>query len=103
MSEGPVTEAASGLAARLLELLEAVRAGELEPVRGLERLTRLPYDELGFARVDFHRELRQGATFARIAGVLAARAPLVCFLDDDNLQAPDYILAGLSALHDGGG
>jgi glycosyltransferase involved in cell wall biosynthesis len=48
------------------------------------------------------RELRQGATFARIAGVLAARAPLVCFLDDDNLPAPDYILAGLSALHDPG-
>lgn len=48
------------------------------------------------------RESRQGATFARIAGVLAARAPLVCFLDDDNLPAADYIRVGVSALHDPG-
>ncbi len=48
------------------------------------------------------RELRQGATFARIAGATAARAPFVCFLDDDNLPASDYIRVGVSALHDSG-
>ena len=47
-------------------------------------------------------ELRQGLSFARVAGVLAARAPLVCFLDDDNLPASDYIRHGVSALNDQG-
>src|ERR1700731_3398055 len=46
------------------------------------------------------RETRQGETFARIAGVLAARAPLVCFLDDDNLPAADYLRVGASSLCD---
>ena len=44
-----------------------MRAGELEVGAGLERLSRLPYDDLGFARVDVHRELRQGAGEAVLA------------------------------------
>ena len=51
----------------MLTLLEAVAAGELDPAAGLERLSRLPYDDLGFARVDLHRELRQGAPEAVLA------------------------------------
>jgi len=62
------TSATSGLAAALLELLESVRAGETDVGAGLERLSRLPFDDLGFARLDVHRELRQGAG----EGVLAA-------------------------------
>ena len=50
-----------GLRAELKELLEAVRRGEVEPEEALERLRELPYRDLGFARVDLHRELRQGA------------------------------------------
>jgi glycosyltransferase involved in cell wall biosynthesis len=46
------------------------------------------------------RETRQGQTFARIAGVLAARAPLVCFLDDDNLPVPGYLRVGAASLCD---
>jgi glycosyltransferase involved in cell wall biosynthesis len=46
------------------------------------------------------RETRQGETFARIAGVLAARAPLVCFLDDDNIPAAGYLRVGASSLCD---
>jgi glycosyltransferase involved in cell wall biosynthesis len=46
------------------------------------------------------RETRQGATFARIAGVLTARAPLVCFLDDDNIPAAGYLRVGASSLCD---
>lgn len=45
---------------QLEELLSAVRDGTL-PVRdALEQLKTLPYDNLGFARVDRHRALRQG-------------------------------------------
>jgi NCAIR mutase (PurE)-related protein len=67
MSERGVSNGAGGLPARLLELLEAVAAGELAPAAGLDRLARIPYDDLEFARVDVHRELRQGAPEAVLA------------------------------------
>ncbi|HEY5195810.1 MAG TPA: nickel pincer cofactor biosynthesis protein LarB [Solirubrobacteraceae bacterium] len=57
----------SGLPGEMLRMLEAVAAGEIAPSAGLERLARLPYDDLGFARVDHHRELRQGAPEAVLA------------------------------------
>jgi NCAIR mutase (PurE)-related protein len=41
-------------------LLEDVRSGALGPDEALRRLRRLPYADLGFARVDHHRALRQG-------------------------------------------
>lgn len=44
----------------LAELLEDVRSGKLSVRRALERLRDLPYEDLGFARVDHHRALRQG-------------------------------------------
>jgi NCAIR mutase (PurE)-related protein len=44
-----------------LHLLEQVRAGEIEPREALDRISAQPFRELGFARVDLHRELRQGA------------------------------------------
>ncbi len=45
---------------QVLELLEKVREGTLTPDQGLERLKHLPFEDLGFARVDHHRTLRQG-------------------------------------------
>jgi NCAIR mutase (PurE)-related protein len=63
----PPTRAATGLPGEMLALLEAVAAGRLDPAAGLDRLTRLPFDDLGFARVDLHRELRQGAPEAVLA------------------------------------
>jgi pyridinium-3,5-biscarboxylic acid mononucleotide synthase len=44
----------------LLRLLEDVRSGALHPDDALASLRRLPYADLGFARVDHHRGLRQG-------------------------------------------
>ena len=44
----------------LSELLAAVAAGELDVAAAADRLARLPYADLGFARVDHHRPLRQG-------------------------------------------
>jgi NCAIR mutase (PurE)-related protein len=46
---------------RIEELLTAVADHELTPERAADRLVGLPYTDLGFARVDTHRELRQGA------------------------------------------
>lgn len=45
---------------RLREILERVRSGGLDPEEALGALRRLPYEDLGFARVDHHRPLRQG-------------------------------------------
>jgi NCAIR mutase (PurE)-related protein len=44
----------------LEQLLEEVRAGTISVTEALERLRHLPYEDLGFARVDHHRALRQG-------------------------------------------
>ena len=45
---------------RLRELLEDVAAGATSPDDALDRLRTLPFADLGFARVDHHRPLRQG-------------------------------------------
>jgi hypothetical protein len=40
--------------------LEAVAAGGLSPEEALRELAELPYADLGFAKLDLHRELRNG-------------------------------------------
>jgi len=45
---------------QLRTLLEAVREGAVEIETALERLSRLPYEDLGFAHIDHHRQLRRG-------------------------------------------
>src|SRR3989441_9668493 len=44
----------------LLKILELVKAGELAPAKAIERLKHLPFEDIGFAKVDHHRALRQG-------------------------------------------
>jgi NCAIR mutase (PurE)-related protein len=50
-----------GLRDDLQTLLDRVRSGEVVPMEALEQLAQLPFRDLGFARADVHRELRQGA------------------------------------------
>jgi len=45
---------------QLRELLELVQRGEIEPDLALDRIRALPFADLGFAKVDLHRELRHG-------------------------------------------
>jgi NCAIR mutase (PurE)-related protein len=45
---------------RLRSLLEQVRAGETPVEDALQSLRSLPYEDLGFAKVDHHRALRNG-------------------------------------------
>jgi pyridinium-3,5-biscarboxylic acid mononucleotide synthase len=45
---------------QLNELMEAVRAGRLSGEDAVTRLKNLPFEDLGFAKVDHHRSLRQG-------------------------------------------
>jgi NCAIR mutase (PurE)-related protein len=74
---------------QLQDLLDRVRRGDLDPSAAagviLTALRAAPFEDLGFARVDTHRELRQGfpevilglgktpAQIAAIAGKLVAR------------------------------
>ncbi len=60
------------------ELLEQVRGGGLSVDEALLRLKRMPFSDIGYAKVDLHRELRQGAaeviygagkTAAQIVGI----------------------------------
>ncbi|MFZ6004632.1 MAG: nickel pincer cofactor biosynthesis protein LarB [Actinomycetota bacterium] len=46
--------------AALQRLLDDVRSGDMHPDDALALLRRLPFADLGFARVDHHRSLRQG-------------------------------------------
>ena len=67
----------------LEHLLSAVADHDLDPAEAAERLASLPYRDLVFARVDTHRELRQGApevilgsgkTPEQVAGIALALA-----------------------------
>ena len=69
------------------KLLEAVKGRQMTVEQAIERLRQLPYEDLGFAKIDHHRALRQGfpeVVFARgktreqvagiVRGMLRARA-----------------------------
>ncbi len=45
---------------RILGLLNKVKDKKLSPKKALEALKTLPFEDLGFARVDLHRHLRKG-------------------------------------------
>jgi pyridinium-3,5-biscarboxylic acid mononucleotide synthase len=48
--------------------VRALKQGKLSPEKAIERLRKLPYEDLGFAKIDHHRSLRQGypeVVFAR--------------------------------------
>jgi NCAIR mutase (PurE)-related protein len=47
-------------ASSLRTLIEQVASGACTPDDAVRQLRRLPYSDLGFARVDHHRDLRQG-------------------------------------------
>lgn len=57
----------SGLRDDLYALLVDVRSGEIEPRDALDRLVDQSFPNLGFARPDIYRELRQGAPEAVLA------------------------------------
>jgi NCAIR mutase (PurE)-related protein len=46
---------------RLRDLLALVQSGTISPDEAVARLRRLPYEDLGYARLDTHRAIRSGA------------------------------------------
>lgn len=67
---------------RLLRILRAVRRGSMSPAAGVRSLQWLPVEDLGFARLDTHRELR-------------TRVPEVVFCQG---KAPSHSLAIIKRL-----
>ena len=45
---------------KLRELLEAIQNGQASVDEAMQRLRQLPYEDLGYARLDLHRPLRNG-------------------------------------------
>jgi NCAIR mutase (PurE)-related protein len=70
----------------LEQLLQAVREGGLSVQEALQKLRALPYEDLGFARVDTHRALRTGF-------------PEVVFCQGKTAEQVLAILEGLGSRH----
>jgi hypothetical protein len=65
-------------------LLEQVREGRMDPDAALDALKKLPFENLGYARIDHHRCVRtgvpeviycEGKTVAQIQGIVQTLAP----------------------------
>jgi hypothetical protein len=84
---------------QLRDLFEQVRAGAVDVNTALERTRHMPFEDLGFAKVDHHRALRQGMPevifgkgktpeqVATIAGRLLERSPNVLITRADTATA----------------
>jgi len=72
---------------KLKELLSGVQNGQVGIDQALERLRTLPYDDLGYARLDLHRTLRQGI-------------PEVVFCQNKTVEQAAAILERLWQHHD---
>jgi NCAIR mutase (PurE)-related protein len=68
---------------QLQRLMESVRSGELSPEAACDRLKILPFEDLGYAKVDHHRPLRSGMpeviycagkTASQVAGIFSSLA-----------------------------
>lgn len=71
---------------KLKDLLDAVAAGAVSSAEALERLRSMPFEDLGFAKVDHHRDLRQGHPEA----IFAAG------------KTPEQVVQIMAKLHEGG-
>ena len=45
---------------RIRDLLDKVAAGRMTPANAFRMLGELPFEDLGFAKIDSHRSLRRG-------------------------------------------
>jgi NCAIR mutase (PurE)-related protein len=93
----------------LRTLLEAIRAGELTIDEGVERVRNLAFEDMGFANVDHHRQLRrgfpevvlaQGKTCKQVTAIVARM-----LAGEGNVlvtRAEEAVAAALLAAHPGG-
>src|SRR5690348_15854853 len=88
----------------LRKLLEQVRASRLSPEEAITRLRHLPFEDLGFAKIDHHRPLRvgmpeviysEGKTHEQVAEIFARMVERT-----SNLLATRANLEKFAAVHD---
>jgi len=72
---------------RLRRWIRAVRQGRRPPRALIDELRRLPFDEMGFARLDTHRRLRRGL-------------PEIIFCDGKSPQQLRALVQRLASLHE---
>ena len=72
-------------------LLEKVRAGHMDVEEALDELRLLPYEEIGFAKLDHHRALRTG--FPEVVLCQGKTAEQVAEIVQHLLQSADTVLA----------
>jgi len=75
----------------LRELLESIRNHDLGVEAGLERLKRLPFEDLGFAKLDHHRALRCG--FPEVIYCAGKTVEQVTVIFERNAAAGNDVLA----------
>lgn len=95
--------------ARLHDLLSRVKSGQVAVEQAVEALKTLPFEDLGFARVDHHRALRagfpevifgQGKTAAQITAIaqrliVSGHRALITRLEADKADAVRVLLPAL--------
>ena len=74
----------------LLRALNAVRDGEMTPEAAAGLLDRAPFEDIGFAKIDHHRQLRNGASeviygAGKTAGQIAAIASRMIAAGSENI------------------
>jgi glycosyltransferase involved in cell wall biosynthesis len=87
--------ALDSLVAQTMENWEAIVVDDAsEPPATIEALSK----KLGHRLRVFRHEVSRGGAAAKNSGIDAASAPVVAFLDDDDLYAPTYLETALAAL-----
>ena len=82
----------------LQELLEQVKAGNIGPDDALNSLRRLPFADLGHAKIDHHRNLRTGAPEA-IYGPNKSPEQCVSIVGELLEHGSGPVLLSLSLIH----
>lgn len=87
----------------IIHVLESVRDGGMDVDEALLRLKMQPFEDLGFAKVDHHRELRQGVAeviygagkrdedIVRIASAMVARGQETVLITRISKETADFI------------
>ncbi len=98
----------------ILKILREVEAGRLSAADALLSLRLAPFDDLGFAKVDHHRSLRQGAAeviygagktpeqIAAIAGNMLERGQSAVLITRMSQEAADFVGARFDLCYDPG-
>src|SRR5437667_749696 len=81
---------------QLRALLEQVRGGAVDVDAALERMRHLPFEDLGFAKVDHHRALRHGIPEV-IFGKGKTPEQVVAIFERLAAQSPNVLVTRASA------